>query len=114
MQPRTTTPKPSLHSRVFRLPSSRLGWTAFATMVGSIVLVFVLAFTSEPGPDDPPAWQQVAFVATLLCLLGSYVLGLVAVIRRGERSWMVLLPTVLLSATVVNELVQLVVQLASG
>jgi len=83
-------------------------------MLGSIALVVVLAFTAEQGPDDPPVRQQGAFVAALLCLLGSYVLGLVAVIRRAERSWMVLLPTALLSAVVLNELVQLVVQLAGG
>jgi hypothetical protein len=50
----------------------------------------------------------------MLCLLGSYVLGLVAVVRRAERSWMVLVPTALLSAVVVNERVQLVVELVGG
>ena len=51
-------------------------------------------------------------VAVVLCLPASWILGLVAVFRRRERSWIVLLLTALFSLVIVNELIQGLVQLA--
>jgi hypothetical protein len=81
-------------------------------MVGSIGLLFGFTAMVAQGPEDLDLWQRIAFVAILLCLLGSWVLGLVAVIRRHERSWLVLLPTAVLSLAVLNELLQGLLQLA--
>jgi len=103
--------RPSVIAGVFRRPSSRLGWAAAGAMAGSIGLVFVNAAISVQGTDDVPGWQAVLFAGILLCLLASYVMGLVAVFRSRERSWVVLLPTALISAAIVNELVQGILQL---
>ena len=104
--------RPSLISRVFSRPSSRLGWAAAAAMVGSIGVVFLRAAVVAGGTEELPVWQRVVFVGILLCLVASDVMGLVAVFRRRERSWVVLLPTALISAAIANELVQALLRLA--
>ena len=109
--------RPSLARRVFGRPSSRLGWTATAALVGSIALVILVNVLSEQGGGEDSrggvggVLGGVVFVAMVLCLLVSWVTGLIAVFRRRERSWAVLLPTALLSLVVLNELIQGLLQL---
>lgn len=105
-------PRRGGRSKVLGRPSSSLGSTAAAAMVGSIGLLFGFTAMVAQGPEELDLWQRIAFVAILLCLLGSWALGLVAVIRRHERSWLVLLPTAVLSLAVLNELLQGLLQLA--
>lgn len=106
MEDGTQDPRPGPVSRVFGRPSSRFGWAAAAGMAGSIALLFLFTAVSTQGPGEHEAWEGVALVVILLGLLASFVVGLVAVIRKRERSWIVLLPIALMSLAIVNELVQ--------
>ena len=106
MQQAERDPQPRLISRVFSRPASKLGWAVAAAMVGAIVLVFLFNAVAAQGTEDEPEAHGAVFVGILLCLLGSWVMGLVAVFRRHERSWVVLLPTTVLSLAVANEVVQ--------
>jgi magnesium-transporting ATPase (P-type) len=81
-------------------------------MAASIVGVILINATAAQGTEGEHAWQRVVFVVVVLCLPASWILGLVAVFRRRERSWLVLLPTALFSLVIANELVQGLVQLA--
>ena len=49
----------------------------------------------------------------LACMLASGVAGLIAVVRRHERSWMVVVPCALVLLVVVNELAQGLAELLS-
>ncbi len=93
-------------SRVFSVPSSAFGRVAATVMFGAILLVVIVNVVSEQGADDVPAWQSVVFVGALGGLLMGWVLGLIAVFRRRERSWLVLLPSALITVVVVNESIQ--------
>jgi hypothetical protein len=80
-------------------------------MAGSVGLLLTFTAVIAQGTDIP-AWQTVAFVGILVCLVASYVVGLVAALRMHERSWVVLVPTALISAVIAMELIQGVLQLA--
>jgi hypothetical protein len=103
--------EPALVSRIFSRPSSRLGWAAAASMAGSIGLLILLNLTAEQGSDEVSGPQGVIFAGLVLCLFASGVLGLIAVFRRRERSWVVLLPAALICAAIANEVVQGLLQL---
>lgn len=100
-----------LIARVFSRPSSKLGWEAAAAMAGSIGLVVLFNVVVADDTGDRPTWQQAVLVAILVCLAASCVMGLVAVFRRRERSWVVLVPTALLCLVITNELIQGLLQL---
>ncbi len=106
MQPEIRDPHDRVVSRVFSRPSSKLGWVAVAAMAGAITLVILVNVTATQGTADEPESHGIVFVAMIGCLLASWVTGLVAVFRNRERSWAVLLPTLLLSAAVANEVLQ--------
>ena len=103
--------QPSRASRVFSPPSSPLGWAATAAMAGSIVLVILINALGAQGTESESVWQRVVFVGVVLCLYASWAVALVAVFRRHERSWVVLLQTALLTLVVLNELLQGLLQL---
>jgi hypothetical protein len=116
MPAKVLEPKQRTIPRFFRLPSTRLGWMATAGSLGAIALVIVINLMSEQGPgppDDSPLWWAVAVVSILACMLTSGVAGLIAVVRRHERSWMVIVPSGLVLLVVINELVQGLVALLS-
>ena len=99
-----------------RTPSTRLGWAAVAGAMGAIVLVIVINVLSEQGPgppDDSPLWWTVSVMGILACMLASGVAGLIAVVRRHERSWMVIVHCGLVLLVVVNELIQGLVELVT-
>ncbi len=76
----------------------------------------VINLLSEQGPgppDDSPLWWTVSVMGILACMLGSGIAGLIAVVRRHERSWMVIVPCGLVLLVVVNELVQGLAELLS-
>ena len=102
---------PGLLSQIFSRPSSKLGWAAATAMAGSIGLVILLNLTAEQGSDDVSGPRGVIFAGVVLCLFASGVLGLIAVFRRRERSWVVLLPAALICAAIANEVVQGLLQL---
>jgi hypothetical protein len=83
--------------------------------VGAITLVIVINVVAEgPGPpDDNPTWWSAIALGILACMLASGVAGLIAVLRKHERSWMVIVPCGLLLLVVVNELVQGLAELLS-
>ena len=105
-------PRRSHIPRFFRTPSTRLGWAATAATVGVILVVILVNIMAEgPGPpDDNPWWWTVFALTALLGMLASGIAGLIAVVRRKERSWMVIVPTTLVLVVVVNELVEGLVQ----
>ena len=79
----------------------------------------VVAFISlanaliELGPQPPGRlWQGFVFWTMITCLYGSGTLGLVAVVREHERSWMLTVPTALIAVAGLNELLQGLVQLS--
>ena len=94
--------------RFLRMPSTRLGWAAVAGSVGAIVVVIVVNLMVEgPGPpSDTPWWWQAFGISALALLLASGVAGVIAVVGKHERSWMVIVPSALVLLVAVNELVQ--------
>jgi drug/metabolite transporter (DMT)-like permease len=116
MQAQAVQPHHRRIPRFFRTPSTRLGWLATAGSLGAIVLVVAVNLLSEQGPgppDDSPLWWAVFAVGMLVCMLSSGVVGLIAVVRRHERSWMVIVPCGLVLLVVVAELAQGLAELLS-
>ena len=116
MPQHTLEPPRSRIPTFFRTPSTRLGWAAFAGSLAAVVLVVVINLLSEQGPgppDDSPLWWTVSVMGILACMLASGVAGLIAVVRRHERSWMVVVPCALVLLVVVNELAQGLAELLS-
>ena len=88
----------SLLSRVFALPSSRLGWISAVTLLVSVLLVVVnnvavMPFTETRENLSGVQWAVNAIVGSVL--LGAGLAGLAAVVWKQERSWAVLLAVVL-------------------
>lgn len=75
-------------------PHSKLGWWAVRLGAAFIVLFLINSFVFMPTSSDAP-WRQVILpfygIFMLLCGLTSGIVGLVAVTRQHERSWLVLL-----------------------
>lgn len=82
-------------------PESRLGQHA-VTLAGVsvagillLVLSFALGFV-EPADSYTDSWPQLVWgVGIWGCAVAALVTGLVAILRRHERSWMVVLATAL-------------------
>jgi hypothetical protein len=73
-------------------PGTRLGWWAVGLAL-AFMLMFILNSTVFMGlPEDVP-WRQTVLpfygIFMLLCGLAAGVVGLIAVMRKHERSWMV-------------------------
>jgi ABC-type multidrug transport system permease subunit len=95
--------------RFLRPPSTRLGWAATAGSVGAILLVIVVNLFSVEGsgpPEGNPWWWQLFGASALLCMAASGVAGLIAVVRKHERSWMVIVPGALVLLVAVGEMLQ--------
>ena len=94
--------------RFFRPPSTRLGWAAIAGSVGAILLVIVVNFMVEGAgpPAGNPWWWQLFGTTALVCMAASGIAGLIAVVRKHERSWMVIVPTALVLLIAVSEMIQ--------
>jgi hypothetical protein len=79
-------------SSFLQRPVTRLGWWAVGLAL-AFMLMFILNSTVFMGlPEDVP-WRQTVLpfygIFMLLCGLAAGVVGLIAVIRKHERSWMV-------------------------
>jgi len=74
-------------------PHTRPGWWAVWLMVAFAVMFFINATVFAPYYDSDAPFRQVFmpfyWVFMLLCGLGSGVIGLVALTRRHECSWLV-------------------------
>jgi hypothetical protein len=79
-------------SRFLETPHTRLGWWSVRLGVGFTVLFLINSFVFMPSSSDAP-WRHVILpfygIFMLLCGLGAGVVGLIAVIRQHERSWLV-------------------------
>jgi peptidoglycan/LPS O-acetylase OafA/YrhL len=95
----TSAPQPgqSLLRRILMRPSTRLGWWSVA-LAAAFVVLFIIDLTVFL-PSTAPSWRQAATpfygIALMSWGLVAGVVGLTAVIRQHERSWLVWL-TILL------------------
>ncbi|HEU0296902.1 MAG TPA: hypothetical protein VFR47_29460 [Anaerolineales bacterium] len=73
-------------------PHSKLGWWSVRLGVGFVVLFLINSFVFIPSSSDAP-WRHVILpfygIFMLLCGLGAGVVGLIAVLRQHERSWLI-------------------------
>jgi hypothetical protein len=78
--------------RFLAWPSSRLGWWSGALEATFAVLFMINSFMLMSSTVEPQ-WMQSVLpfygILMLLCGLAAGVLGLIAVMRRNERSWLV-------------------------
>ena len=80
---------------------SRVGWWAvrFAGLCVAGVVLVVLAFALnvvEPAKSYTDSWAQLVWgLGIWACGIGAVITGVVAIVRHHERSWMVMLATVL-------------------
>jgi len=103
-------PKRLFRQRLFAAPSTRLGRWSIA--LGALFLVmFTINSTVFMPLQLDAAWKHVLAIlygiGMLLCGLAAGVIGLIAIVRRGERSWLVwlcVLPGLLVVFLLVGEL----------
>jgi hypothetical protein len=89
-------------SPFLKRPSTRLGWWAVGLAVAFIVMSIVNSAVFMRLSEDVP-WRQTILpfygIFMMLCGLAAGVVGLIAVIQKHERSWLVWL-TILAGAFV--------------
>ena len=97
-------------STLWRRPATREGLWAVGLAVIFIVMFFVNGVFMSL--EENTWWQQQLLpyygILLLLCGLSAGILGLIAIIRKGERSWMVwvtILPMVFVLFLVIGEFV---------
>lgn len=89
---------PSTHHPMPWSATTRLGaWAvvlAVLTFGGTIALALALALALEPGSGFTDSWLvDAAGLTVLVSAVGCVVAGLLAVVRRHERSWTVVTAT---------------------
>ena len=79
-------------SHFFEKPHTRLGWWSVVLGLVFVVLFLINSFVFMPTSSDAP-WRQVILpfygIFMMLCGLASGIVGLEAVVRQRERSWLV-------------------------
>jgi len=81
-----------LRRRILRWPSTRLGWWSVGLAATFAVLFIINSALIMSATVVTPSSQVVlpSFgIYMLLCGLAAGIIGLIAVIRRHERSWLV-------------------------
>jgi len=82
-------------SSLWQRPTKRLGWCAVSLAAAFVVMfiinstVFMPAFQDAPNAWWGPALLPFYGIFMMLCGLAGGVVGLIAVIRKHERSWLV-------------------------
>ena len=90
----SNAPSPSqpLRRRIFRRPSTRLGRWSVGLGATFVVLWIINTAVFMPSTDTAP-WREIVLpfygIFMMLCGLAAGITGLVAVIWRRERSWLV-------------------------
>ena len=91
-----SAPPPSqpLWRRILGWPSTRVGWWSVGLAATFTVLFTINSTVIMPSTVEAPEapWQQALpfyGIAMMLCGLTAGIVGLIAVIRRHERSWLV-------------------------
>src|SRR3972149_5439948 len=99
----------AISSHFTEKPHTKLGRWAVGLGILFVVLFLINSFVFMPTSSDAP-WRQVILpfygIFMLLCGLAAGVVGLIAVIRQHERSWLVwltLLPGLLVLFLVLGE-----------
>jgi len=86
-----TPGQPSRH-RFLKRPETRLGWWSVALSATFLVLFIINATVFMPSSGDA-AWRHIILpfygIAMMLCGLAGGVVGLIAITRLHERSWLV-------------------------
>jgi hypothetical protein len=91
-------PGPPWWRRILRWPSTRLGWWSVALAAAFAALLLINSALFMPSTVEVPQRQVVLpfYGITLLsCGLAAGIAGLIAVLRRHERSWLVWLTLLL-------------------
>jgi hypothetical protein len=90
-------------------PSTKLGWWSVALAATFAALFIINSTVFMPSTVEVP-WRQAVLpfygIAMLSCGLAAGIVGLIAVIRRHERSWLVwlsMLPGLMVVAFVLGE-----------
>lgn len=93
----------------FSFPSTRLGWYSVG-LAATFVLLFIINATVFMHSTVVVPWRQVLLpfygIAILLCGLSSGAMGLIALIRRHERSalvWFAVLPLLFVLFLLIGE-----------
>jgi hypothetical protein len=75
-------------SSLLHRPGTKLGWWAFGLATVVVVIYIVISITAMPI-SELPIWMQFPFyyiTFMFLCGVAAGVVGLIAVIRKHERS----------------------------
>jgi hypothetical protein len=79
-------------SPFLKRPSTRPGWWAVGLAIAFIVMSIVNSAVFMRLSEDVP-WRQTILpfygIFMMLCGLATFVVGLIAIIRNHERSWLV-------------------------
>jgi hypothetical protein len=79
-------------SSFLQRPSTRLGWWAVGLAIAFVVMSFINSAVFMRLSVDVP-WRQTILpfygIFMMLCGLAAGVVGLIAIIGRHERSWLV-------------------------
>ena len=93
----------------FGRPSTRLGWWSVGLAATFVVLFIINATVFMPSTVEVP-WRQTVLpfygIFMLLCGFAAGIVGLLAVTRQRERSWLVwlaMLPGLLVLVFVLGE-----------
>ena len=95
--------------RFFARPSTALGRASAILFAGAVALVALMATLAEVMARRQSARPPTAIglgAGIALCLLGAAITGLVALIARRERSWVVFVSTAVPLLLLGNELAQ--------
>jgi hypothetical protein len=87
--------KTSVVSSLWKRPATRLGWWAVRLAAAFLVLFIINSAVFMPlGQYAPETWWRQTLlpfygIFMLLCGLAAGIIGLIAVVRQHERSWLV-------------------------
>ena len=102
-------PDQPLWRRILGWPGTRLGWWSVALAATFLVLFIINSTVLMPSIVEVP-WRQALLpfygIAMLMCGLAAGIVGLIAVIRRHERSllvWLAILPGLFVLFLVLGE-----------